>query len=172
MIKRFLKVIVCSLAVIMSFGISACQKNTKKNIEIKTDEGKIDVFEGKDVFEKILKEKKVDDLKYIKNGKKIELVFKESNVKEVKVKEHILKENGGFKYPTEEEGKEVDLDIDGNNYSFLVKPNYATLLSSDGKDYDKGSITKGYSIEYTVNATKKDFSFVIKGDAAVTNLEQ
>ena len=103
MIKRFLKIVVCSCAIIMSLEISACQKDTKNNIEIKSNQGKIIVFEGKDVFKKILKDKKMEDIKYLKNGNKIEIVFKESNVKEVKVREHILKENGGFKYPNEKE---------------------------------------------------------------------
>ncbi|MCR5628962.1 hypothetical protein [Eubacterium sp.] len=167
--KKLQTAIICTTIIISALVITSCQKNKRDTLEVKSGSKKIEFSEGDHVFKNILKDKNLSDLKYVKNGEKIELDFGSSDIDEIKVSEHILGEQGGYKYKYEDEGTEVEVKKEDSVYTYTVTPNYATMFSSNGKDYEEGAIIKGYSVEVKKGDKKKNYSFVIKGDAAVLN---
>ena len=158
---------------ILSFFISGCKKNKNANEDIKvfSKDKIIKIFEGNCTFKEILKDTRFDDLEYIQNYDKIFIEIPENHYDNITVTEYILNTTGEYKYLSKNEGTELELEQEDNTISFKIKPNFITMFSSNGEDYDKGKTIKGYSLKCKKNDTIKNYSFVIKGDAAIVNIE-
>ena len=165
--KRWLWIIALCLIILLCIYVN--HQNTEKDVKVFSSNKNIKIYEGNCIFKEIMKDTNLDNLVYIKNHNKINIAFSKNHYDDVKVTEYILDSNGGYKYSTNQNAKEQELEEKGNTIIFEIKPNYITMFSSNGKDYDKGKTIKGYNLECKKNGTIINYSFIIKGDAAIIN---
>jgi len=128
-------------------------------------------------FPMLMTEKTIDDLVYIPNGEDITIYFENHNdfPGSFVLTEFILREDGSYKYNINgmdyDDGIFTYRDPFGEylrSFSITIKSNYATLASSFSGDYLPGNTIKGYHLVCTWDGNECEYSFIIRGDPAMT----
>lgn len=157
------------MAIIFIMTGCASSKSEKKKIIVRNGNNNIFLSNDKRGFTAIMESHSLDDLPYVKNNQDILIEFNNEKPEFISVSEHILNEKGEPKFATEETGKNVDIKWNGAKALFKTKPNIATLLSSDGNDYNKGAAIRGYHLTCNWGEYDSEFFFIIRSDSAVLN---
>ena len=109
-----------------------------------------------------------DELPYIKNGETITIKFNGHVPNSVTLTEYILNKNGERKYTSDGMVYDINFGIFNHAANFTIKKNYATALSSSTLDYMRGNTIKGYKLVCAWGNNECEYSFIIRGDAAIT----
>ncbi|MCL2665543.1 MAG: hypothetical protein FWE82_08020 [Defluviitaleaceae bacterium] len=118
-----------------------------------------------DVFKKIMSGADIESLPYIKDGNSVTVSFKRKPPQSVWLYEYVLGKNGAELYRVEPEEYFVNLD-GGLSFSFELKPNLTTALSSNHASYLPGGVIKGYRLVYSLGSDVCEYYFIVRGDAA------
>ncbi|MDR0293000.1 MAG: M56 family metallopeptidase [Oscillospiraceae bacterium] len=163
-------------------GITVWSGNQNIEWAVGKNEWNGSVFDRLDNFQRLMTDKTIDALPYIKNGGAITIAFGGAFPDAITVTEYILSENGGRKYNVPGMSYNVRFGawnrifsrIMNRPGSFTIRPraNYATGLSSNSADYMPGNTIKGYSILCAWGGNECEYGFVIRGDAAITMINE
>lgn len=166
-------IIIISWATVMAilFIMTGCgsSKGGKQKIIVRAGNNNIFLSSDKRGFTAIMESHNLEDLPYIKNNQDILIEFNNEKPESIRVSEHILNKKGEPKFATEETGKNVDIKWNGAKAFFKTEPNIATLLSSDGNDYNKGAAIRGYHLTCDWGENDLELFFIIRSDSAVLN---
>lgn len=174
--KRLLLFIIC---IFTACSLAGCNgKNVSdKTSEISITSGDIEIpfvmglnkwegafYDREDTFQTIMKGDSKNKLPYIKQGEKIQIVFKGKMPDTVSLKEYILTEDGNVKY-TDKEVKEIPITFEDKKGEFDVLLNFAAFLSSNSKDYEPGALIRGYRLVCSWGENECEYGFIIRTDA-------
>lgn len=163
--------LIYSIIAVMLF-LTAC-KVSKNDEPIVVSNGitNIKIYENINEFTEIMDKLDKNDLVYVADKKEISIKFNEEIPEDIHLSEYIIDENGNYKYSSDTAAKSIDVSMNGNEASFTLEPNIATLLSSNSNDYEKGATLKGYRMICEWKDGESEYLFVIKSDAAFINEE-
>ena len=120
----------------------------------------------------LMKDRVPENLVHLENGEDITVEFDGAVPDAIKLTEHIIRPDGSPKYTTEHEGTVIDAALKKGKATFTIEKNYVTALSSYSGDYAPGATLKGYRLLCNWGSDQCEYTFVIRGDAAITMLPE
>lgn len=109
--------------------------------------------------------KSVDDLYYVSFDDSVELSFGFTPKEPVlKVYDRILENDGSDKY-SDELTDVIEVPLNNNRGSFILKEHKAAMLSSDLKDYESGKTVRGFSFSVEYEEKNYLYMFAVRTDA-------
>lgn len=114
----------------------------------------------------------LEELPYVPLGSCLQVVFSEGSVPDrVTLEDYILNENGGMRYGEQATDTRELAPADGaapGVWEIEVNGHMAALLSSSLKDYEKGAVLRGLTLDCTwENGSQAEWGMVIRTDAQV-----
>lgn len=114
----------------------------------------------------------LEELPYVPLGSRLQVVFSEGSVPDrVTLEDYILNENGGMRYGEQATDTRELAPADGaapGVWEIEVNGHMAALLSSSLKDYEKGAVLRGLTLDCTwENGSQAEWGMVIRTDAQV-----
>lgn len=112
----------------------------------------------------------LEELPYVPLGSRLQVVFSEGSVPDqVTLEDYILNENGGMHYGEQATDTRELAPADGaapGVWEIEVNGHMAALLSSSLKDYEKGAVLRGLTLDCAwENGSQAEWGMVIRTDA-------
>jgi hypothetical protein len=107
---------------------------------------------------------RVEDPPYVGLGSTIRIDFAKSRPDTICVTDILINQDGSPKYDRRLD-KTVAYALSGDTLSFAVETNWATALSSDSQDYQKGNTYRWYRIQCAwQNGDEKEYALYLRTD--------
>lgn len=120
-------------------------------------------YDREDTFHTIMKAKK--DIPYIKQEKEIQIEFLGLMPDSTKLEDFVLDSNGNKKYNETVKPKTIPIKFSNKKGKFIISQNYASMFSSNSKDYEPGASIRGFRLNCKWGEDECEYAFIIRSDA-------